>query len=544
MNLNPFRARRERQAAAAAVAAHARIADRESATAAAVTRTLAEALSGQNALGQRNPARVRPHNAYGGWGQLLFADITRLRGYSRALLREYEFGGWARRLRDAIISNEPRPPRFGPPVDPDLAARVTAAWTDWWCGAEGIDGAGTDGATAERQALWSLIEDGDAFALPYDEAGMLRVELRCSGDLAEGATIGGGYGQKTKSGRAVRFGVEIDDRLRAQAFWFRSTRDLPLGLPLGLAAASANASRVDANHVVHVYDPMGTDAFRGLPWITPALIQVLGVKDADIATNNVISLLSLVAATIEHEQESIGAYQPLHGATTPGGRDDILVGGAPARADGEQTDGPTQVRIGDRTVLQLPPGQSLKSNTPATETLRFRERIMQSVSAAMCMSYARVTGDASGTSFAALRAGEVDDLTTAREIHAMWVKRFRRPLFQRWLVWAIATGRVRVPDDHATMTALRMPMWSPPRRLVADLAKDALALRTGIDAGYMLPSVARERDGQPHDPDLDRRLDDAWLARIERKSALDNPGGGAVKPTASKQPAPSEDDRS
>lgn len=541
MNLNPFRSRRERQAAAEAAARHAAAADRDSRANAEAMRQLAGALSGLSGVGREN-GRVRPHNAYGGWGQLLFADLTRLRGYSRALLREYEFGGWARRLRDAIISGEPRAPRFSAPVSPDLAADVAAAWADWWCGADGVDGAGTDGATMELKSFWSLIEDGDAFALPWSERDMLRVETRCSGDLAETGSWRTG-GPRASGKRTVRFGVELDDHLRATAFWFRSPRDRPGGLPLGLASAGAHATRVPAADVIHAFDPLGTDAFRGMPWITAALIQVLAVKDADISTNNVIALMSLIAATIEHEPEAIGAYQPLGGGgATGGGRDDILVGGKSLGGADDDPQGPTRVQIGDRTVLQLPPGQKLTANTPATETLRFRERIMQSVAAAMCMSYARVTGDASGTSFAALRAGEVDDLTRAREIHALWVKRFRRPIFCRWLVWAIATGRVRVPDDHATMTALRMPMWSPPRRIVADVAKDALALRTGIEAGYMLPSVARERDGQPYDPALDARLDAAWLARIEGKSALDKPAGAAVKPAAGDNTDMDDDD--
>jgi len=539
MNLNPFRARRERIAAAEAAAAHARQADRRHRTADTITRALAGVLSGalSGAGIADNPSRVRPHNAYGGWGQLLFTDLTRLRGYSRALLREYEFGGWARRARDAIISNEPRPPRFGKPVSADLADDICAAWTDWWCGPDGTDGAGTDGATMERRALWSLIEDGDAFALPYDEGGMLRVETRNSGDLAEGSAMSS-FSQRTRHGRVVRFGVELDDRLRATAYWFRSPRDRPLGVPLGLASASGSAARVDARDVIHAFDPLGTDAFRGLPWITGALIQVLQIKDADVATTSVIALLSLVAATIEHDEQAVSAYQPLGGGGG-GRRDDILVGGVAAGADADDPDGPTQVRIGDRTVLQLPPGQSLKSNTPATETLRFRERIMQSVSAALCMSYSRVTGDATGASYSSLRAGEVDDITAAREAHSLWVKRFRRPLFQRWLLWAMATGRIRPPADRATLSALRMPMWIPPRRLWVDPQKEAAALRTGIEGGWLPPSVAMEREGLPPDPDLAARLDAAWLARIESrgtKMPLDKPAAPAVKPPAGKNP--------
>ena len=543
MRLNPFASRRERAAAAEAAAARARTADRAHRVNADMVRHLAGALSGQNLADPRGASRVKPHNAYGGWGQLLFTDITRLRGYSRALLREYEFGGWARRTRDAIISNEARPPRFGKPVSAELADHICTAWLDWWCGADGIDGAGTDGSTMERRALWSLMEDGDAFALPWMEADMLRVETRCSGDLAEG-TAHAGYSQKTRRGRVVRFGVEVDDRLRPTAYWFRSPRDRPLALPLGLASAGANAARVEARHVVHVFDPLGTDAFRGLPWLTPALIQVLQIKDADIATNSVIALMSLVAATIEHAETAVSAYQPLPSGGRGAARDDILVGGEVQPGDGDDGDRPTQVKIGDRTVLQLPPGQSLKSNLPAVETQRFRDRIMQSVSAALCMSYSRVTGDATGASYSSLRAGEVDDITHAREIHAMWVKQFRRPLFQRWLLWAMSTGRVTVPTDGATMAALRMPMWIPPRRLWVDPQKESAALRNAIEGGWMPPSIAMEREGLPPDPDLAARLDAAWLARIESKSKpLDNrPAAGGESPPKGKPTDDTESD--
>ena len=466
---------------------------------------------GESPLGNRftSSSRVRPHNPYGTLGNSTLSDLTDLRRYSRALLRESEYGGWVRRVLDDVLPYEQRPPTFADVVPKDLAEEIGEAWMDFWACGEGVDGAGLSGVAQERAAMWALIEDGDAFCIPYLLGGRMMLEARNGGDLYDYH-----HTMRTKSGKRVYLGVEMNDRMFPTAYWFRS-RDKTSGT-VGLASQGM-ARRVAARNVVHAFERISTDSFRGIPWITPSLIQALQLKEADRAMNEIMRLTSRVPWAIKSQPDAVGSYQSLHGASSGGsrGREDII---SIAGDDGREEDALQKIRVGDNTVLELAPGKELyhpAASVGAMDTKGFREKIQKSISAGLMLSYARVSGDVASANFSALRAGEIDDMAHHRSIHGLWVSQWRAPIFRRWLLWAAARGDIKLPADDKVMRALDKPNWILSRRGWVDPVKEARAQQIYVDMGVLRADEVRRAMGYPADPELAALADEKFKNMVE-----------------------------
>lgn len=484
--------------------------------------------------------KVQPHNPYGPLGEGVLAHHVELRQYSRSLLRAHEYGGWAKRVIDDVITHDPRMPTFSSKVPVDVAERVGEAWLNWWTAntGAGVDGRGMDGPTQERSALWSLIEDGDAFAIPYMENKNLCIEARNGGDLYDVQIV-----TELSNGKRSYLGVELDDRLRTTAYYFRR-RELSLSV-VGLSGNTGKVRRVPARNVFHVFDRMATDMFRGLPWIVPALIQAMQLKEVELSFNNILAMLAKIPFTMKHGENSLGAY----GGLTGGGEESI---GADSSlilpgVDNKGANDPKEVKIGGNTVLQLQPGAELTwpaGNLPMSNAKDYLSRIQKSVSAAMMMSYARLSGDNASTNFSALRAGEIDDMSHHREVHNLWVKSWRRPIFRRWLLWATARGDIIMPSSVEVQNALMNPTWAVVRRPWVDPQKEAGRLKTLMDLGVISCAEARAEMGYPPDKDLEGMWDEKQKKALEMMGQNQQPGViQDAKPKPKQKPKSKKDDK-
>lgn len=452
--------------------------------------------------------KVRPNNPDGPLGEGPLNELREYRRYSRALCRETEYSGYIRRIIDDVIPREQRPPKFGEDVPPALAREVQEEWMEWWTGPGGVDGSGLTGPGQERSALWAMVEDGDAFALPWVEDGRLRVETRNGGDLYDRHTA-----VPTRAGRVVYLGIEMDDRMRPVAYWFREKDKSHSAAGL---QGSGGKVRVPAENVIHCFEKFSTDMFRGLPWLTGVMSQALQVKEADLSTSNILAAVSKIPWTMTRPQDAVGSFGNAlqdggNGYGRGGGRDDIIFAGGSDKDAGD--DGKSEIKVDGGTVLELPPGAELKHpgvDLPAANTGGFRERMVKTIAAGAMLSYARISGDVEKANFSALRAGEIDDIARARQIHDLWIAQWRRPLFNRWLLWAMGNGHVRSVGRQRVLRALMRPAWIQARREWVAPEKQAAALDTYVRMGVLRPSEVREQMGLPPDPELEKMATEKW----------------------------------
>jgi lambda family phage portal protein len=170
---------------------------------------------------------------------------------------------------------------------------------------------------------------------------------------------------------------------------------------------------------------------RGEPWLAPVLVMLWTAHRA-----------------VEAELYSLEVQACLSVVYKSG------VGGVGKKWMGQQTSvndsssGNNFQRLAPASILQLTNAEDITvvdPKRPGNSFAPFVDKIMEYVSAAMGISYAKSVKDYSKGNFSSQRMGDADDRRHLRQVQNLLIDRFIRPVYNDFVRGEIISGRVAAP---------------------------------------------------------------------------------------------------
>ncbi|TIL25594.1 MAG: phage portal protein [Mesorhizobium sp.] len=303
------------------------------------------------------------------------------------------------------------------------------------------------------------------------------------------------------SGRLINQGVEFDAFGRVAAYWIR-----PSLAGDALAGLALPAERWPASDCIHMFKPLFAGQVRGLSWFAPVLMTAK-------------TLEALIDAMLQRARVAA-----LHTGyiTNPDGE--------PLPYDGEQTGSDLGAVLEPGVMFTLDPGQDIKFSEPpdAGNVPAFVSSMLRMIASASGLAFEQVSGDYSQVNYSSARAALLEFRRFAATVqHQVIVFQLCRPVWRRFLLWQVLSGRISAAAFQAGKDDFLSVKWLPPKWDWVDPLKDAQAAILEID--NRLTSRAQVVAERGYDiEDLDREIA-ADQARMER-----------LKITPAPKPAPGD----
>ena len=409
------------------------------------------------------------------------ATLTRSRARYLAANNPFLANGvdnWSAALVGAGIRPTPRAEDAG---SRRAASRAFETWAD------DADAAGrTDFWGLQRDIARHLIVDGEALVIIHDDGDGLRLQTVAPEQLDEAKTaeLGGG--------RLIVSGVEFDAQGRRVAYWILPSR------PHATFTDYAPSIRFDAADVLHIMRPLGAGQVRGLSWLAPAVLSA----------NELDQLMDALLVGAKTSAMFAGFLTDLN-----------ATGGLPF--DGDQTGGILDTGLEPGTLKVLPAGIDVKFSAPdaAKDSPAFLRMNLQALAAALGLPEHLLSGDLTNANYSSLRAGLLPFRARVEQTqYGTLVPQFLRPVWRRWIVSEVLSGRLDLTPDMAAE-------WIMPRPMQVDPQKDLAAVKEALALGLTSRTKAINEMGWNAD-DLDEEI----AADRARESDLGLTFGSPDKP--------------
>ena len=299
-------------------------------------------------------------------------------------------------------------------------------------------------------------------------------------------------------GRKIRMGIEYDDLGRRVAYHLLQASVGPGGYQ---AQNGKRYQSVPASEIIHAFLPDQISQSRGYPWISGCLGR-LKMLDAYFDA-------ALVAARAGASKMGFIKTQD----------------GVEYRGDAVDDDGSTISDFEAGIIEQLSYGQEFQAFDPRYPHEQFPEFVkscLRSIASDLNVSYAGLSGDLQGTSFASGRSALIEERDYWKILQSWFIESYCRPIFNRWLIQARLSGAIKIfgkplsgPDEKYQRVS-----WQPRRWAWVDPAKDAKAKIDMAAANMDTISAAIREQGRDPDEVFEERARE--LATMKKLGLTDS----------------------
>jgi lambda family phage portal protein len=337
----------------------------------------------------------------------------------------------------------------------------------WDTSADELDADGiSDHYGQQALAAGQMFEAGEVFARfrPRRLEDGLAVPLKIQ--LLEADFLRHAMNEDLGNGRKIRQGIEFDPLGRRVAYHFY--RDHPGDR---FAAGGIETTRVPAQEVVQVFEPIRPGQLRGIPFLAPALTKLYTLDRVSDARAERERVASLFAFFFESDRDPVGDDDP-------------------------EDDDQRITSIDPGSGYALLPGEKLSFPTlPTTGNYQdFLRPHMREVAGPSDLSYEQLSGDMTQVNYSSAR---VALLELRRRIEHLQFKVLRfqllRRVWARWFMDAVISGALEVPDEFFTSTAMRADLmrvkWMPQGFQWVDPEKEAKAANLMVRGGFKSRSM-------------------------------------------------------
>lgn len=348
-------------------------------------------------------------------------------------------------------------------TDDALRAALAKRFDSWWsrCDAEEID----DLAGMLHRLVRGIVTTGEAFVLlETDEESELR--LRSVDPAQCDATLT----RNLPNGRRIVAGIEMDERGRRIAYWFRDAEDM-------LTAYATTPRRVDARDVLHLFDRQYPGQQRGLSWLAP------------------------VAFLLDQ-------FGELGGATLALLNTSALYGAVLTNVSGDKPEGPEgpDPSLEPGSIIRAPVGWDVKFGEPPSMTGidAYRREVLHTIAAGAGVPYELISSNLSEVNFSSARVGlhefrrRVDTLR-----RTLLTARFLDPVWRRWLAHEALHGRLSPAIAARLEMTAAWPGW-PAIDPLKDAQADQIAIAIGVESRQ---AVIARRGRDPREVDAEITAD-------------------------------------
>ncbi len=321
-----------------------------------------------------------------------------------------------------------------------------------------------DWVQAQELAFRSMARDGEAFAQLVEGTGTYiqhATSVPLSLELLEADVVPLWYERDTP---LVKAGIERNAWGQPTAYYAYMQHPGDGGWVNERAL-----KRVPAQRFLHVAVRERLSGLRGISLFASAIDRLMDIKDYEESERVAANMAAKFAWQITRD--------PGMEWTLPPNPD-----GSEYRPDERQF----QLRSG-AIFDELLPGEKIEianPNRPNPNLGEFRRQQLRAASRPTCLTYSTMAGDYDGT-YSAQRQELVEAYSGYRMLTSQFVSQFVRPVWQRFVEQAIASGRVRVPADVRADTVAQaqfrgpaMP-WIDPSREIGAIVDE---VRAGVSS--------------------------------------------------------------
>jgi lambda family phage portal protein len=335
-------------------------------------------------------------------------------------------------------------------ANPEARAALAALWATWQNVAD-ADGR-TDLAGVLASIVRAMILDGDAILHLIETTRGLRVRALPAEQLDEAKTLDLG------DGRYIVAGVEFAADGTRAAYWILPAKPTDV-------VTYAPSIRIPAADILHLSAPVGIGQVRGVSWLAPVLLRLAEIDGLDDALLTGFKVAALHAGFLIDQNGEAGLPY-----------------------DGDQQGSILTSGLEPGTLKRLPPGMDIRFNAPAQaqQSTEYLQAQLRAVAAGLGVPEHMLTGDVSRANYSSLRAALITFRARIESLqYTILIPQIMRPLWERFVMSAILSGRVTASDFESNMADYLSAEFYPPAIPFVDPVKDVQATKEAIAAGLM-----------------------------------------------------------
>lgn len=392
----------------------------------------------------------------------LMGDLTRLRARARQLVRDTPYAAqFLRLLADNVVGHygiklQGRVKNAKDEYNRPVNEQLERGWTRWSRPMHATMDGRLSFAGVQRLAIQTVAQDGECFLQKiYRTDTPFGFSLRfLDADLLD-ETLNRPHGA---GGNAIRMGIEVDEWEKPVAYWFYRRH------PDELAGGGTpnERRRIPAEQIIHLFVTTRIGQVRGYPWFAPVMIQqkmLDGYQEAEVTAARVGAAKM---GFITREGEGFG-----------GGEGD------------SPDDEPLRMDAEPGTMQELLPGQGFEAWDPQHPNSAYRDfvkGILHGIAAGLGASYASLSADLEGTSFASGRTGLLQERDHWKALQQFLVDHLCWPTFTPWLDQAFLAGGLKL-DGRVRPEQYEDIQWQSRGWPWVDPQADVNAAETAIKLG-------------------------------------------------------------
>lgn len=389
---------------------------------------------------------------------LLDSGLSPMRERSRDLVRQDDY---AKAFRRMVVNNVVGPDGFklelnilddNGTVDQRAVDVIKLAW-EKWCKRKNCTVAGD----MSYHELCSLL----AGSAPADGGFMVRmvdgyenefgfalqpIDLDCLDESKNRSFDGNSM---------IRMGVEMN-KWRKRLFYHIKTEN-PYD---NYGRNKYRTEPISADDIIHAFIPLEVGQVRELPWFHTVMLKLKMLNGYDEAAVIAARIGAEKIGFIEKKPDANGNY----------------VG------DGKDSEGNRLMDSSPGSINELGIGESFNSWDPAyphAEHGSFNKVMLRGISAGLGCAYNSLANDLEGVNYSSIRAGLLDERDQWKMLQRWMCVTLHEPVFERWLVWAMNTGQVKLPPRK--FDKFNRPYFQGRRWAWVDPMKDIQAKVLAID---------------------------------------------------------------
>jgi lambda family phage portal protein len=417
---------------------------------------------------------------------LIFSNVDILRDRCRDVVRK---NPWAENALSGFVANAIgvgiKPQSQHP--NPDIRKSIHALWRRW---TDEADATGlTDFYGLQRLGCRTMREGGEGFVrfrYRRSEDG-LSVPLQLQLLEAEHVPTYNTATSRPAGNNQIRMGIEFDAIGRRAAY--HMYREHP-GASVFFGLDNQQTTRVPADQVLALFEPLRPGQIRGLPWFTSVLLDLWELEqysDAQLVKQKVAAMF-------------VGWLKKT------GAGDAIL-------PEENQNGSVAETVLEPGTYQTLLPGEDMEFADPpdAGSYAEFVRVQLRAIAAGLGITYEMLTGDLTGVNYSSIRAGLLEFRRRCEAFqHQVMVFQFCRPVFKAWLRTAWLAGAIDLPGYEIDPYPYEDVEWTPPGFDWTDPLKDVTARILEIRAGLNSRSrIASSRGDDSESIDVENAADNA-----------------------------------
>lgn len=262
----------------------------------------------------------------------------------------------------------------------------------------------------------------------------------------------------------IRLGIEVDTWGKPLAYWVTPGHPSDFG-------GSLLGNRIDADQIIHLFDPYRVNQTRGLTWfhaVMMALKMLDGYMEAEIVAARVGAAKMAVL-----ECTDAAAY------------------------DEPDANEPFRMEANAGMIEAIPPGYTLKEFKPDHPSNAFDQFVktnLRWVASGLGASYNALANDLQGVNYSSLRSGLIIERDRWKVVQKHVSEDFMQPIFDEWLKMSLLTGALKL--DSRDPERYSQGKWIPRGWQWVDPYKETQAAVMGIAAALQTrDQVIADRGG-------------------------------------------------